>query len=92
MIPENKIEEVRLSLDQSSTAAILEYIGYEVYRGYKFKLREERTPSASIRKDGYIFDFGGDFRGDMIALLQEYHEMNFPQAVGYVAECLGIDL
>ncbi len=93
MISQYKLEDLRQRLDQQSTAAILEYIGYEIYRNYKFRLREDdRTPSVSIRADGLISDFSGDFRGDVIKLLQEFHGMNFPQAIEYVSECLGIEL
>ena len=93
MIPQNKIEEIRLRLDQQSTAAILEHLGYEIFHGYKLRLRsDDRSPSTSIRKDGYIFDFGGDFGGDLISLLQDLHGMRFQEAIEYIAECLGVEL
>ena len=88
-----KLNLIRASLHGSSVAGILQHMGYTVYRGNKFKLRsDERTPSASVRADGYIKDFGGDFGGDLIALLQEYHDMSFKEAVGYVAICLGVEI
>jgi len=92
MIPKKKIQEIKNGLDDVTTATILKYIGYDIHRGNKFKLRDERTPSSSIRKDGYIKDFGGDFSGDLIALLQEYHNMSFTEAVQYIAICLGVEL
>lgn len=93
MIPEYKIEEIRLRLDREATSSIVEHLGYKVFRGHKYSLRkEDRTPSVSIRADGYMVDFGGDFRGDAITLLQQYHQMSFPQALEYIAECLGVEL
>ena len=93
MIQQTKLDEIKASLTGSSVASILQYMGYDIYRGNKFKLREgEKTPSASIRSDGYIKDFGGDFSGDLIALLQTHHDMSFKEAVGYIAVCLGVEL
>ena len=92
MIAKNKIQEIKDRLDGSTTATILNYIGYELYRGNKFKLRDENTPSVSIRRDGYIKDFGGDFSGDLISLLREYHDMSFEDAIKYLATCLGVQL
>ena len=93
MIPNDKIHEVRDSLDLESTLHILLYIGYKIYPGKKIKLREdEKTPSVSIRRDGLIKDFGGDFTGDIIDVLREYHGMSFEEAVRYVATCLGVKI
>jgi len=86
------LEEVKLQLNKYTVASILNHIGYAVDRSFKFKLRDEKTSSASIRADGYIVDFGGDFRGDVFSLLQEQHGMSFPEAVQYVAVCLGVEL
>lgn len=93
MILERKLQELKQQLDASHSIHILSHIGYEFYAGNKFKLRpEESTPSASIRKDGYIKDFGGDFGGDLIDLLKQYHDMSFEEAVRYIATCLGMEL
>ena len=92
LIPQQKLDEINLRLDQNVVAIILEHIGYDIFRSYKFKLREENTPSASIRIDGYITDFGGDFRGDIISLLRTYHGMSFVESVKYVAICVGVEL
>ncbi len=92
MIPDDKLHEIRNSLDLESTIHILLYIGYKIYPGKKIKLREdEKTPSTSIR-DSLIKDFGGDFTGDVIDVLRQYHGMSFEDAVIYVATCLGIKL
>ena len=92
-IPDEKLNEIKIALDGPATAHIVQHIGYKLYQGNKFKIREEeKTPSASIRADGHIKDFGGDFSGDLIALLREYHDMSFKEAVRYIAECLGVGL
>jgi len=81
---------IQKTIDQKQVAEILMHEGYEVNRNFKFSLREERTPSTSIRKDGYLKDFGGDFSGDIIRLLQEQKGLSFKDAVLYVATQLGI--
>ncbi len=93
MIADSKLIEVRGRLDGQSTTHILQHIGYKIYPGNKFKLRDESGPSVSIRRDdGLIKDFGGDFTGDIIDLLRQYHDMSFEEAVKYVATCLGVEL
>ena len=83
--------QIKQSMDKEKTADILNFIGYEVDRNYKLKLRpDEATPSASIRHDGFIKDFGGDFGGDVVALLHEFHGMKLQAATRYVADCLSI--
>jgi len=92
VIPEYKLSDIRGHLDSETVSHIVQYIGYEIYRGNKFKLRDEKSPSASIRRDGFIKDFGGDFSGDLIDLLREYHNMSFEEAVQYIATCVGVKL
>jgi len=84
------IKELKAYLDKQVVRDILESLGYEFNRTGQFKLRDERTPSASIRRDGLIKDFGSDWSGDIFALLQEYHSMTFKEAVDYVANYLGL--
>jgi len=92
MVSKHMLERVRAALNGKTVAGIVHYLGYDLYRGNKFRLREdERTPSTSIRNDGYIKDFGGDFSGDLIALLREQHGMSFEEAVRYIAVCLGVE-
>ena len=92
MITDDKLHEIRVSLDGESTVHILQHIGYKIYPGKKIKLREdEKTASASI-KHSLIKDFGDDFTGDVIDVLREYHGMSFEEAVRYVATCLGVEL
>lgn len=82
---------VKANLNRENTVQILTYIGYQVTRDYKFSLRDEKTPSTSIRLDGYIKDFGGDFGGDIVALLHEYKSLSMKEATLYVADCLGVN-
>jgi len=87
-----KIDEIKARLDADTVVSILESLGYRVNARRMFKLRpEERTPSASVSPQGYIKDFGGDFGGDVIDLLQEIHGMNLKDALSYVGGFVGID-
>ena len=82
--------QIKTQIDREKVKAILEHLGYEVDRNYKFRLREERTPSASIRQDGYIKDFGTGWGGDIVTLLHEHHGIELKEATEWVAACLGI--
>lgn len=76
-------------LDGYIVSMILQDIGYNI-SGMKFKLRNEKTASASIKSDdGLIKDFGGDFAGSILKLLTEYHNLNFKQARDYLYICFG---
>ncbi len=82
--------QIKTQMDRDRAKAILEHLGYRVDRNYKFCLRDERTPSASIRRDGYIKDFGSGWGGDLVALLHEHHGIDLKEATRWVAACLGI--
>lgn len=85
------IDQIKQSLDQSTVSQIVESCGFEVNRNFKFKYRDdERTPSASISKDGYIKDFGSDMAGDAISFVQEVKQVNFKEAVSVVAGFVNI--
>lgn len=77
------ITEVKEQLDYETTRLILEDLGYE-FRGNKFMLRDERSPSTILNESGFIKDFGGDFKGDIFDILYEYHDMNFGKSLDYV--------
>jgi len=85
-----KYSALRERLDRETVAEILRSLGYALDSRYRFKLRDEKTPSASIREDGYIKDFGDDFGGDIFDVLETYHDMNSAQSRQYVAGILGI--
>ena len=84
-------ERLNERLDDQAVKSLLEELGYR-FRGKHFSLREERTPSASIRRDGYIRDFGGDFGGDIFDLLTNFHDMDSRQAREWVASHIGFNL
>jgi DNA primase len=90
MISAEKLTDIKSRLDRRTVLSLIEHIGYQVNRNGKFKLRqEERTPSSSVDEKGKITDFGSGWRGDIFALLQEYHGLTFPEACEYVEICLG---
>lgn len=86
------LEALRSALDRQTVASLLSFIGYEVQRDYKFRLRDEKTASTSISASGYIKDFGSGWGGDFIDLLQEYKGMSFIEAVEYTAKALNIEV
>ncbi|MEA1973190.1 MAG: CHC2 zinc finger domain-containing protein [Candidatus Cloacimonadota bacterium] len=88
----NMIAAIRAALDQQTTVNLLSYIGYQVDRNNKFCLREENTPSVSIRADGYIKDFGSGWGGDFISVLCEFKNMTFIEAILWTADALGIEV
>lgn len=91
-IHSNTIAAIRAALDQQTTVNLLSYIGYQVNRSNKFCLRDENTPSVSIRADGYIKDFGSGWGGDFISVLCEYKNMTFVEAMIWTADALGIEV
>ncbi len=82
---------IKDQIEREDVEDILFLSGYEITSGHKFRLRDEDTPSASIRHDGFIKDFGDDWSGDIIALLHEKKGMALGTAVTYVAEQIGLD-
>ena len=78
---------MRLEVEQ--TASILSSLGYEIDRNWKFKLRSEKTPSASINpKNGSIKDFGSGWNGSVIDLMVQYHNYSMSEAFKYVEKQL----
>ena len=79
-----------MNLHKDDTKAFLEYLGYEVDKHYKFKMRQdEHTASASIDpKNGYIKDFGSGFRGDVIAFYKEIKGCDYTTAFAEVKAML----
>lgn len=80
-----ELDKIKPLLNAERVRDILTSLGYEVDRNFKFKYRqEERTPSASIRSDGLIKDFGSDLSTDAIGFVQEIKNIGFKEAVDYV--------
>ena len=82
--------QIKHYLDRNKVKAMIEVLGYKVNKNYMFKIRDERTPSASIRRDGYIKDFGSGWGGDIVAFIHEHHQTPLKEATLWVAQCLGI--
>lgn len=76
---------------KEETALVLEYLGYEVDRAFKFRLRaDEKTASASINpKNGKIKDFGSGWSGSVIDLMKEFHGYGTKEAFDKVSTILG---
>jgi len=83
------MEFLRSILNRDNVTKILESVGYEVDGKHRFKMREERTPSAVVNADGTVHDFGSDFHGDVFKVL-ETRGMTFPDAKRFVMDQLGI--
>ena len=84
-------QQIKDRSDRETVTDLLAFLGYQVQRDFKFKLRpDEKTASASIRSDGYLKDFGSGWSGDVVALLHEHHNQNLKDATQYVASCLGL--
>lgn len=81
-------DEVKTHLNNKTVAEILSYIGYEITRDYRF----QDNKSFYIFKNGYIKDFGGTkFAGDIFDFIIKEKNIKFPQALKFVADCLGVD-
>jgi len=84
-------EQLKEMLTRECIVSLLEQLGYAIStRDFKFRLRDEKTPSAIINKDGTIHDYGADFHGDIFNVLQEFHNLTFKEALEYIKVYLGI--
>jgi len=89
------IETIKTYLNRDVVAQIVESLGYEVDRNYKFKYRtDEKTPSASINNtdNPLIKDFGSDLSTDIIGFVEIVNQCSFKDAVSYVGSYVGIDM
>jgi len=84
--------ELKQNYTQEGVASALMFLGCEINRNYKFKLRDENTPSASISKSGLITDFGTGWSGDIVAVLFEYKNIPLSEASIYIANLMNIDI
>lgn len=81
------LESIKSSLTRETVAEIVNSLGFEVDRNFKFKYRQnERTPSASINNGSnpLIKDFGSDISGDIFYFVQKVNNLNFLESVDYV--------
>ena len=79
----SSLEDVKSMLSKEIVIDILESMGYEV-DGNKFSVRDENTKSVKVYDDGGMFDFGSSKHYDIFAVLTEYQDMSFKQALNYV--------
>lgn len=79
-----EVQQIKSLLNQEIIAEILNHNGFEVDRNFKLMLRDERTPSTSISRDGLIKDFGSGWTGDIFSVLMEFKEMSFPNSIDEV--------
>ena len=78
-----------MQLTKEQTAEILNALGYQIDRSYKFKIRDEHTSSASINpKDGKIKDFGSGWYGDIVDFLVEFHNYQQKDAFRKISSML----
>ncbi|QCD53467.1 hypothetical protein [Campylobacter sp. RM16192] len=87
----SEYERLKPLINRDVVASIIISCGYCVDRSYKFKIRDERTPSASIDRNGYVKDFGGSFGGDIFAFLNEVAGYTKQEALQIVKYSLGVE-
>ncbi|PAF46232.1 hypothetical protein BKH46_08305 [Helicobacter sp. 12S02634-8] len=80
-----------MKTDRESMAYALTLLGYQV-KAWKLRLREEKTPSAFINKDGFIHDFGSGFHGDLADVLCQYHNFSKGEALKKARELLSLPI
>lgn len=83
------VKEVMSRLNDQIVSALLTFLGYEIDANFKFKIRDEKTASASIRFDGLIKDFGGTFSGNIINFIMEFYQLSFLNSWRYLQACFG---
>ena len=84
-----KYDQIKKFMDDEVIASILKFLGYSVSHDYKFKMRDEKTASASIRYDGYIKDFGSTFSGSIIDFIMHVYDLTFVDSWKYIQKCFG---
>ena len=77
-------------LTRDNVAQILINLGYKLSADYKFKIRNERTASASVDKNGRICDFGGSFSGSIYDFLKEICGLSAKSALEYLNDFFNI--
>lgn len=78
-----------MDTERENVAQALSSMGYHIERTWKFKLREdERSSSAFINRNGYIYDFGSGFHGDLVSILKEYHGLSIRESIIKAKELL----
>lgn len=86
---EPKTNGVKEILNDEIVSALITHLGYSIDSNYKFKLRDEKTPSCSIAHNGYIKDFGGEFAGGIIDFIMYIFDTSFQTSWYYLRACFG---
>ena len=87
--PKPKTHPVKEILNDEIVSALITFFCYDIDSNYKFKLRDENTPSCSIAYNGYIKDFGGDFAGGIIDFIMHIYDIDFKTSWHYLRACFG---
>lgn len=86
------IADIKSQLDRNTVIRILNNQSFNIPFKGNFRLRDDdKNPSASVDKNGYIKDFNGSFSGDVFDCLQKYRGMSFKEALEYVKGFLGME-
>jgi len=84
-------DSVKSRLNKEIVSDIVQALGFDFDRNGAFKLHDEKTASSRIDpRTLNIKDFGGDFSGDIIALVQHQNQTDFIQALNYIAPFVGM--
>ncbi len=93
LFQENKMPstaDLKKFLTADLVRTILIFLGFTVDHNFKFKLRNEKTASASISYSGFIKDFGGDFSGNIIDFFIQIYNMEFKESWAYIKNLFGM--
>ena len=78
---------IKAQLDRPTVSSILIFIGVDVTKDYKFA----NDTSFTISRTGLIRDWGRtQFKGDIFDYIMQEKDISFPEAVDFVADCLGV--
>lgn len=94
MIPQNAIDEILSRVVLSDLISpYTEFKGGGKQRMALCPFHQEKTPSFSVSDEkGLYHCFGCGASGNAITFLMEYRKMSFPEAIGELAEQVGVDI
>jgi hypothetical protein len=78
------LKQFKELVDDYLVFSIFDSFGYKK-RGRFYSLRvDDRTPSAKVYPNGFIVDYGDNFKGDILDFLYKYHDMSFKDSITFV--------
>ena len=85
------VQDIKNYVEKEDVLEILDELGYDVnFRLGKFKLREdERTHSAKVYQNGYIYDYGSGWKGDILDIIQDRLGIGFRDSISYLQNYIG---